>query len=101
MEKKALKRRLPSIIRWILWVLLVQFILINISASIYAYKLTHLYKNISSANHASGRNILAKTWKLFTGPNQSSLPITEKPVFQYDTVQLKTANGLDVYKRQG
>lgn len=94
MEKNANKRRLPSIIRWILWVLLVQFILINISASLYAYKLTHLYKSTSSVDHASGKNIFSKTWKLFTGPNQSKLDISEKPVFSFDTVLLKTAKGL-------
>lgn len=96
MEKQALKRRLPSVIRWILWVLLVQFILINISASLYAYKLTHLYKSVSVNDHASGKNIFIKTWKLFTGPNQPKLEITEKPVFPFDTVLLKTAKGLNI-----
>ena len=42
MKNKTGKRRLRSVITWMLWALLVQFILINISAASYGYKLTHL-----------------------------------------------------------
>ncbi|MBI5370514.1 MAG: alpha/beta hydrolase [Sphingobacteriales bacterium] len=85
---------MPSLIRWILWVLLFQFVLINISASLYAYRLTHFYDDPSlRVNHASG-NILRKTWKLFTGPRFPKSVITGLPDFAYDTVQLKTETGI-------
>lgn len=42
-EKGKPRLQLPSYVRWILWVLLVQIILINISAAFYAHKLTHVY----------------------------------------------------------
>lgn len=94
MEEKKTRRRLPSLIRWILWVLLFQFVLINISASIYAYRLTHFYDDPAlRVNHASG-NIFRKTWKLFTGPKFPKSVITGLPDFAYDTVQLKTGTGI-------
>jgi uncharacterized protein len=95
-KQTTAKRKLPSIIRWILWVLLVQFILINISASFYAYRLTHVYSESSVASQSVSRNILKKTWRLFTGPKQAKSIITEKPVFPFETVILTTAKGLKV-----
>ena len=87
------KRRFPSLIRWIVWVLLVQFVLMNISAAIYAYRLTHFYKDPSLRTSSPDKNIFTKTWKLFTGPKQPRSFITDKPVFRYETIQLKTGQG--------
>ena len=89
-DVKKTKRKLPSIIRWTLWVLLVQFILLNISSSIYAYRLTHLYNESSDAG--SG-NIFSRTWKLFTGPKQQRMPINSKPVVPYSEFSLNLENG--------
>jgi uncharacterized protein len=94
MEKQNRKRKLPSYIRWILWVLLVQFILFNISASLYAYKFTHVIDDPSLKNTGSGGNVFSKTWHLFSGPRQPRSVITEFPAFQYDTVTLKTQKGI-------
>ncbi|MBK5269608.1 MAG: alpha/beta fold hydrolase, partial [Bacteroidia bacterium] len=99
MLKIKTTRKFPSAIRWILWVLLVQLILINISASLYAYKFTHFYTDPALRIYHPARNVFAKTWKLFTGPKQPRSVITEIPVFPFDTVVLKTASGspIDVW----
>lgn len=95
MEKQKPKRKIPSVLRWILWVLLVQFILFNISAALYAYKFTHVYDSDSSLrNSPSGKNIFVKTWRIFAGPRQLKSVITEYPTFRADTVVLKTGNGI-------
>src|SRR5882762_9740801 len=96
MEKQRNKRKLPSIIRWILWVLLIQFVLINISAAFYAYKLTHFYTDPSLRIYKSPPNLFAKTWKLFTGPKQPRSIVTEIPAFSFDTITLRTTNGISI-----
>src|SRR5215213_9594254 len=53
-------------LKWVLWILLFQFILANISASIYAHKFTHFYDG--PPPERSSQNIITKTWKLFVGP---------------------------------
>lgn len=93
MKEKKTKRRLPSLIRWIGWVLLFQLVLFNISAAIYAHRLTHFYNDPSlQGSHSSG-NIFQKTWKLFTGPKFPKSQIRQTPSFVFDTIRLKRANG--------
>ena len=96
MEKGTVRLKLPSYVRWILWVLLVQFLLINISAAFYAYKFTHVYADPSLRNAKSAKNVFVKTWRLFTGPRQPKSIITEVPTFPFDTVILKTGNGINI-----
>ena len=93
MEKKPLKSQIKSILRWIGWVLLVQFVLINISASLYAYKLTHFYSNHPEESSTGNGNIFTKSWKLFTGPRYGKSVISDVPAFRYDTVTLETKKG--------
>ncbi len=94
MKKGSFRFKLPSFVRWILWVLLVQFVLINISAALYAYKFTHVYNDPLLRNAKSSKNIFVKTWRLFTGPRQPKANITETPAFPFDTVTLKTGKGI-------
>ncbi len=94
MVKKSLKRKLPSILRWILWVLLAQFILFNISASLYAYKLSHFYNDPALRNATPNQNVFAKTWRLFSGPRLPKSVVTQFPNFTFDTVTFKTASGI-------
>ncbi len=89
-----LKRKLPSFLRWIFWVLLVQFILINISAALYAYKFTHVYDDASLRTATDSRNVFTKTWRLFSGPRQPRSLIYNVPTFAVDTILLKTNNGI-------
>lgn len=93
MEKKSFKRQLPSVLRWIFWVLLVQFILFNISASLYAYKLSHFYNDRSVQYDGGSENVFAKTWRLFTGPKLAKSAITQYPSFPYDSITFTTKNG--------
>jgi len=94
MEKGKFRFKIPSFLRWIGWVLIVQFILINISAALYAYKLTHVYNDPALRNSKPSKNILVKTWRLFTGPRQAKSVNTETPTFLVDTVTLKTGKGI-------
>lgn len=96
MKKGEFRLKLPPYVRWILWVLLVQFLLINISAAFYAYKFTHVYADPSLRNAKSAKNVFVKTWRLFTGPRQPKSIITEVPTFPFDTVILKTGNGISI-----
>jgi alpha-beta hydrolase superfamily lysophospholipase len=95
-DKLKPKRRLPSLARWILWVLVAQFILLNISSAIYAYRLTHFYSEKKENVGSPSRNLFTRTWKLFTGPRQVKKSVLEKPSFLYETVQLHTANKLKI-----
>jgi alpha-beta hydrolase superfamily lysophospholipase len=92
MEKKKRKRKLPSWLRWTLWVLLVQFILFNLSAALYAYKFTHVYDVPESGISRSSGNFFTKTWRLFSGPRQFRSAITSFPAFQYQTIKLAVGN---------
>lgn len=94
METGKFKFKIPAYLRWIGWVLLVQFVLINISAALYAYKLTHVSDDPALRNAKPSRNVLVKTWRLFTGPRQVKSLITETPTFSFDTVKLKTGKGI-------
>ncbi len=93
-DNKRGKKKFGPLLRWIGWVLLVQFILINLSAALYAYKFTYYYTDIPATGASSPTNIFSKTWKLFTGPKFPRSVITEEPVFPYDTVRLQTSKGL-------
>lgn len=95
-KQKTGRRKIPSVLRWVLWVLLVQFVLINISASLYAHRLTKFYSDPPPSSTTVSGNIFAKTWKLFTGPKQPRSHVHEKPVFPYETVLLKTNNRLNI-----
>ncbi len=90
------KRKLPSLVRWIIWALLVQFILLNISSAIYAYRLTHFYNHSGVNEQSNSSNIFSRTWKLFTGPRQLKAVVGERPAFAFEEVKLKTAQGLGI-----
>lgn len=95
MEKRK-KNKFSAITKWVLWVLLVQFILINISAALYAYKLTHFYTDKQIRKPYDEINVFGKTWRLFTGPRFQKQINGDIPVFQYDTVWLQTKSGLQI-----
>lgn len=97
MPKSAKRGKLRSVFKWIVWVLIFQFILINISASLHAWKQTHFYSDPElQVAKPSSKNIFVKTWKLFAGFRMPRSVIHTFPTFRYDTVLLKTQNGLIV-----
>jgi uncharacterized protein len=87
--QKSQIRKLPSLLKWILWGLLLQFILINISAAFYAYRFTHLYSNAPSAKEKD-KNIFSRTWRLFSGQRIYKLPMMDAPSFPCQPINLKT-----------
>lgn len=91
------RRKIPSFLRWTLWVLLVQFILINVSAALHAYKFTHLYDEQEQAKYSAKQdNVFTKTWRLFSGPRFYKYTTLERPAFPFATIQLKTSSGLNL-----
>lgn len=91
---QAKKRNFRYYLRWILWVIVIQIVLANISASIYAYKFTHFYE--APALPVSPQNIFNKTWKLFVGPKFYKNTNESEPSFAYETIQLKTSGGIPI-----
>ena len=88
---------LRSVFKWILWVFLAQFVLINISGIIYAYKLTHFFEPIpGSSDENPSKNVFIKTWKLFKGPAYRKITIELPPEFPYQTVHLLTKGNLSL-----
>lgn len=90
MQENKRRTKLRSTLKWIGWVLLIQFVLINVCAAFYAYKFTHFYQSSSAAFPQSSNNFFAKTWRLFTGPHYYRLPVRNTPEIPYDTVDLFT-----------
>lgn len=93
-KQRAAKGKTRIIFRWIGWVLLVQFLLINISSALYAYKFTHFRDGVPPAKPHS--NIFFKTWRYFTGPDQYRIQNNDRPSFPVETVHLATAGGLQL-----
>jgi uncharacterized protein len=96
-EKK--KKKVRIVIRWIVWVVLLQFVLLNISAALYADKFTHLYtpeEKKADAAKPESENFLAKTWRLFHGYRFYKQPVIGTPDFAYTTIQLQTDDKIPV-----
>ena len=89
---KTYSTRLRHYLKWVFWFLVIQIILANISAAIYAYKFTHFYD--PPAPTVASSNIFAKTWRLFVGPTFYKVQNEEKPLFPVESVKLTTSDGL-------
>jgi alpha-beta hydrolase superfamily lysophospholipase len=97
MQPTRKQGNLRSFVKWAVWVLLVQLILMNISAALHAYKFTHFYDDPALRQpYRPYKNIFVKTWKLFSGIKYPRSLITDVPQFAVDTVSLHTANGLRI-----
>jgi uncharacterized protein len=94
MKDKKTNRRTVRILKWIGNVLLVQLILINISAAFHAYRFTHYYNDDKIRNQQSseGKPFL-RTWRMMTGKKLAKSLIQYNPVIPYDTVRLITTSG--------
>ena len=88
------KQKLRQYLLWIVWILIIQIVLANISAAIYAYKFTHFYTN--PPPYQPTKNILVKTWKLFVGPRIYKLPIDSTTPPGYEKIKLRTNNNLSI-----
>lgn len=94
MKQNRTRPKLRTIIRWVGWVLLAQFVLLNISAAFYAYKFTHLYSATEYPNRSNSENIFSKTWRIFSGARVFKTPETNTPSFPYTTVTLAAKKNL-------
>ena len=94
MKDKKTSIKTIRILKWIGSVLLVQLILINISAAFHAYSLTHYYDDDKVRNQqpSQGKPFL-HTWRMMTGKKLATSLIQYYPTIPYDTVLLTTANG--------
>ena len=79
-------------LKWVLWILVFQIVLANISASIYAYKFTHFYDG-PAPEHKTG-NVFSRTWKLFVGPKFYKNTEEQMPSFPYESFKLKLEEDL-------
>lgn len=93
-DNNTKKKKWSSYLRLVVWVLLIQFILMNVSAFLYAGKLTKFSSVASIKNQSPPKNIFSKTWRLFIGKDLSKAIVTAKPVYSYETVLLKTKDNL-------
>jgi len=95
MKNPKTNRRFARIFKWIGRVLIVQLILINISAAFHAYRFTHYYDDdkIRSQGSSQGKPLL-RTWRLMTGRKLAKSLIQYYPTMPYDTIQLTTSNGI-------
>ena len=94
MKDKKTSNKTIRIFKWIGNVLLVQLILINISAAFHAYRFTHYYDDdkIRNQQPSEGKPFL-RTWRMMTGKKLAKSLIQYDPIIPYDTVQLTTASG--------
>jgi uncharacterized protein len=97
MQATAKKNRFKRIFVWTAWVLLVQFILINVSSALHAYRLTHFYDDpaLRTTQPESG-NIFSKTWKLFAGSRLPKSVLRDSFPEPVSTVVLKTSKGIAI-----
>jgi len=93
MKDKKTNRKSIRVLKWIGNVLLVQLILINISAAFHAYRFTHYYNDDKIRNQQSseGKPFL-RTWRMMTGKKLAKSLIQYNPVIPYDTVHLVTTS---------
>lgn len=83
-----------KIISWVMRVILVQLILINISAAFHAHRFTHFYddKKVRKLPTSKG-NILLRTWRMMVGRKYPKSQIHYHPPMPYDTISLQLENG--------
>src|SRR5215208_5493819 len=92
--QKTRTKKLRYYLKWALWVLLVQIVLVNVSASIYAYKFTHFYDSPVPAQ--SSQNIFNKTWRLFAGPRFYKLAQEKEPLFPCKNISFRTPDNIPI-----
>src|SRR5688572_8885488 len=95
MKNQKTNNKTVRIFKWIGNVLLIQLILINISAAFHAYRFTHYYDDDKIRNQESsqGKPFL-RTWRMMTGKKLAKSLISYYPAIPYDTVQLTTSTGI-------
>lgn len=86
------KHKYKTILQWVWWVLVVQLVLMNISAAFYAYRFTHFSESQAQVDQSSA-NVITKTWRLFVGPRFYKQPVSAEPHFPFQPVKLSLSGG--------
>jgi alpha-beta hydrolase superfamily lysophospholipase len=93
MKNQSARRKFKVVFNWIIRVLLVQLLLINISAAFHAHRITHYYDDDRVRNlPPSAGTVFLRTWRLMVGRKFPKSLVQYYPPGPYDTVQLLTSN---------
>lgn len=93
MKNLSARKKIKVAFNWIIRVLLVQLLLINISAAFHAYRITHYYDDDRVRNlPPSAGTLFLRTWRLMVGKKIPQSLVQYYPPGPYDTVQLLTRN---------
>lgn len=84
--------KLPALLKTVLWILAAQLVLVNLSAALYAYRFTHFAGGVAPLHPPSG--VLARTWRVLTGPRIYRLPASGEPSFPVQKISLVTTDSL-------
>lgn len=84
------------LIKWLLWALCIIFILMNVLASVHAYKFTHFYDSLPPAKPLAEQTWWDKTKPIFTGINAAKKHNKDFPTRKYETVTLTTKDNLQL-----
>ncbi len=92
MKNQPANKKIKTVFKWFIRVLLVQLIFINISAAFHAHRITHYYDDdkVRNLSSSSGKFFL-RTWRLMVGRKFPKSQILFYPSTPYDTIQLFTA----------
>jgi len=96
MKTGVAKKKWLSYLKLVFWILLIQFVLLNVSTFLHAGKFTKFYDPAALKDKTPPKNIFSKTWRLFTGPRYAKPVVTSKPIYNYGTVILKTTDSLNI-----
>jgi len=96
MKTSGSKNKWIFYLRLVLWILLIQFVLLNVSAFLHAGKVTKFYNPTELKDQTPPKNIFNKTWWLFTGPRYAKTTSKLKPVYEYETVLFKTKDSIHI-----
>jgi pimeloyl-ACP methyl ester carboxylesterase len=85
--------RIRTYLKWTLWVLVAQVLLMNISAALYAYKFTHFYDPSPQRPPLVTQDVFGRTWQLFSGPKIYKSARLQEPAFPFENVNLQLNEG--------
>jgi hypothetical protein len=95
MVSAPVKKKWKSYLRLAIWILFVQFVLLNISAFLYAGKFTRFYDRGTLRNQEDPANIFSKTWRLFNG-KRFAKPVNNPIPYNYTSLLLTTGSNKSV-----
>jgi hypothetical protein len=98
MKKEKTRRALRTFFRWLGWVVVIQFILFNLSAALYAYKFTRLYRQEQKETElkTNETNLFSKTIRLFSGYRFYKSAVLGEPTFSFTSIYLETKEKIPV-----